>query len=644
MHLVANPAEECVVQIVGPTDNWVLERLARRLAAKLPYAEFVPWQPRPCSTARLAYYVNYALYQRPSGLLDVGFFTHRDDTQRFLERAWAMDCCVCMSRQYADWLKGQGVHTVVHISMGFDAYRYRPRLVLGVVGRLDHPRKGGHLVERLRQLPFVDVQVTDGHVAATQLADFYQGIDYVLITATVEGGPLCLLEGLAMGKPVLAPTGVGMVPEFDDTVSIRRYPAGDAEALVQLVTECYEQKCRSSRMVQARTWDRWAEDHHRVFAEILRSRGLPVPEPAPAFRFGLLGEVNVPLGIDIEPIENAVDQAAAHLFYGRVEPARAVLEDAVRTYPFLAELRDSLPLASSGPAVPRPITALQATVPPASTLASTQAPSASPEPSRSEPALSLIVAVLESYEVVRRQLLHLERILTPDCELILVDDGSVPSLEATCASVPRTFRFTLHRTGDRRPWTQPRARNIGADLARATKLLFFDIDHIVTPEIIAQCLTYTGDKLHWVRRPGILDAEGKVVTDKDTLRGHGLTDQAEGVHPNSFLIRKALFQRLGGYDERFCGRYGGDDLDFNRRYDQLCQQGVARPAEVQGAGYFFPDPAYVPELFHSLRRTVGSGHPPVDSDENMPNPAPLFVSATGGDSSKTPPSSAEVYR
>ena len=42
--------------------------------------------------------------------------------------------------------------------------------------------------------------------------------------------------------------------------------------------------------------------------------------------------------------------------------------------------------------------------------------------------LSLIVSVLESYEVVRRQLLHLSRLLTPECELILVDDGSEPSL------------------------------------------------------------------------------------------------------------------------------------------------------------------------------------------------------------------------
>ncbi len=215
--------------------------------------------------------------------------------------------------------------------------------------------------------------------------------------------------------------------------------------------------------------------------------------------------------------------------------------------------------------------------------------------------LSLIVSVLDSHEVVRRQLLHLGRILPPGCELILVDDGSEPSLQAVCDSIDKSFCFRLHRTNDSRPWTQPRGRNIGASLARAPKLLFFDIDHIVSADVIDHALTYGGDKLHWQRLPAMLDEQGSIVTDHKALAEYGAIDGTPSVHGNSFVIRRALFDLLGGYDERFCGRYGGDDIDFNRRYGELCKFGLACPEEVRGTGYVYPEPAQDrTDSFHGL--------------------------------------------
>jgi hypothetical protein len=117
-----------VLQIVGPTDNWILEHLARRLATKLPYATFVPWKPRLTERAKIAYYVNYALYHRPSGLIDVARFTH-DEAHQLLERARAAQHCVCMACLYADRLGADGIQNFTHIPMAFDYYRYRPLLV-----------------------------------------------------------------------------------------------------------------------------------------------------------------------------------------------------------------------------------------------------------------------------------------------------------------------------------------------------------------------------------------------------------------------------------------------------------------------------------------------------------------------------------
>jgi hypothetical protein len=335
--------DRVLVQVVGPTDGWILERLARRLAAKLPYAEFVVWKPRR-DIGGIAYYVNYALYEAPSGLIDVGLFTHCEDEGQFLKRARSVDFCVSMSRQYADWLRGRGVKAVAHIPMGVDLLQYRPRLVLGVFGLLDHPRKGRQLVDRVGELPFVHVLVTDGRVPEHELPDLYQQVDYVLIPATVEGGPMSLLEGLAMGKPVIAPEGVGMVPEFDDRRHIRRYKAGDADALIHVVTDCYKEKLDRARLVQDRSWDRWAEAHHQLFMTLLKKRGLAPREPGPAFRFGMLGELEAPYGVDVGELETAVDRAARHLFYGRHRQAREILNEVAPKYPCVEKLLATIPL------------------------------------------------------------------------------------------------------------------------------------------------------------------------------------------------------------------------------------------------------------------------------------------------------------
>jgi predicted glycosyltransferase involved in capsule biosynthesis len=154
--------------------------------------------------------------------------------------------------------------------------------------------------------------------------------------------------------------------------------------------------------------------------------------------------------------------------------------------------------------------------------------------------------------------------------------------------VKKSADFFLHFTHDRRPWTQPKARNIGARLARAEKLLFFDIDQIITSEVLWECLHYQGDKLHWFSWPGILDERGSIVTDKKILTEYGLRILVPTVHANSFMIRREIFDRLGGYSERHCGKYGGHDIALNERYFRLCRQARALPDDIRGEGFVFP--------------------------------------------------------
>jgi glycosyltransferase involved in cell wall biosynthesis len=332
-----------MVQVVGPADGWILERLGRRLEAKLPYATYSVGEPDRALGEGIAYYVNYAIFKGETSFIDVGFFTHLEDSHDFLGRARDMDWCVCMSKKYADWLREQGVEHVTHIPMGFDYYRYRARLVLSVIGKLDHPRKGRQLVERVRELPFVEVVTTEGQIDDEQLRHVYQSTDYVLIPATIEGGPMSLLEGLAMGKPVIAPDDVGMVPEFGEMPNLRRYRTGDFESLAEVLRACYEEKAATTRLVADRTWDRWAEDHHKLFKRLLKERGIPMPEPAPGFRFGMMAELDIPPKLDVTKLETTLDSAARHLYFGRYREVRAEIEGVIREFPFAEKLLETIP-------------------------------------------------------------------------------------------------------------------------------------------------------------------------------------------------------------------------------------------------------------------------------------------------------------
>lgn len=235
--------------------------------------------------------------------------------------------------------------------------------------------------------------------------------------------------------------------------------------------------------------------------------------------------------------------------------------------------------------------------------------------------LSIIIPVLNSHEVVRRQLLHFERMaksysgLGEDTELIIVDDGSDPPIENT-SNLP----VTILQTNDKRPWTWALARNAGARIAKGEYLLMFDVDHIITPFALRFVRNFTGHKVQFIREIGVLDEEGKLTQDRDVLAQYGLP-QGNGLTigplPNNFAMRKDLFWELGGYREDLVERaypQGEDRLfkktwyEYQRRTGNFCDP--HRPKI-----YCFPtgkmvgDVDYNPmNLFHNLSRKTNRNH------------------------------------
>lgn len=224
--------------------------------------------------------------------------------------------------------------------------------------------------------------------------------------------------------------------------------------------------------------------------------------------------------------------------------------------------------------------------------------------------LSIVIAVLDSHEIVRRQMLHLERIGLPqEVELIIVDDGSDPPLE-----LPSWVRVL--RTNDHRPWTWALARNAGARQASGAYLLMTDIDYILPREAIGDAVAFEGDRMAFRRELAVLDENGVMTQELDVLRQYGATEERLKKlrlphHPNSFVMKKSLFFELGGYREDLVGRPypQGEDSKFKEKWDEWRDAGRVTSSEHLPMIYMFPNGKYCGDvdsnpfgLFHRLTR------------------------------------------
>lgn len=152
-------------------------------------------------------------------------------------------------------------------------------------------------------------------------------------------------------------------------------------------------------------------------------------------------------------------------------------------------------------------------------------------------------------------------------KLVLVDDGSENAPAAIVGRPAGIPEVEIYRVLENRPWHQHAARNLGAHVAPDGWLLMTDMDHVLS-EASARALFKRINQ-------GALD-EGTIYTldrvEADT--GLSTTDGAGNPkpHPNSFVLTRELYWRIGGYDEDYCGVYGTDGL-FKQRAFKIGRRG-----------------------------------------------------------------------
>jgi hypothetical protein len=132
--------------------------------------------------------------------------------------------------------------------------------------------------------------------------------------------------------------------------------------------------------------------------------------------------------------------------------------------------------------------------------------------------------------------------------VIVVDDCSPtwPALPNVRQAGIASFR--LYRTLKDIPWNWLFCRNLGVQETQTEWLLMTDMDHVM-PEATLRGLLERSFSPELVYRLSRIDAPN-------------LTPYKP--HPNTFFMTKAMFDRIGGYDERMSGYYGTDG-EWNKR-------------------------------------------------------------------------------
>jgi glycosyltransferase involved in cell wall biosynthesis len=212
----------------------------------------------------------------------------------------------------------------------------------------------------------------------------------------------------------------------------------------------------------------------------------------------------------------------------------------------------------------------------------------------------LISVVVPTYNACCRLKSTLESVLaqtTPPLEIVVVDDGSTDDTKQVCEAFGAAIIYVSLSNGG-----QQRARNRGVERAAGEWIAFLDHDDLWHPQYLAELAefhgghafdlvfcdsltireegtassTLKGTRFTAFAPVGYWESMGLKTTERwSVLERYGYAEYL-GFHPaqpSVMTIRKDLFQRLGGYDERMRGS-SAENFEFELRALQVARVGL----------------------------------------------------------------------
>jgi len=280
-------------------DDRVIPRFSRYLSEQLGWSLTAVPDPNAEIIYLSGYFEKTQLRSGWPKIPVAAYFTHYETSppnnakaKLFDDMAKRVDLRIATAPMYADYLQQFGDTALINPPVERDKFIIadRPQKLTAGFSGYTYPngRKGENIAQTLTAVKGVEWKASGrGWPVPTKkydwkdMATFYQSLDILVITATVEGVPMPPLEALACGVSVVIPRGVGLLDELPDIDGIHRYKAGDAKQAAQALRDAMEARNSVNRQALRRatepyTIEAWCEGHSAAFQQL----AAPIAPPA----------------------------------------------------------------------------------------------------------------------------------------------------------------------------------------------------------------------------------------------------------------------------------------------------------------------------------------------------------------------------
>ena len=188
----------------------------------------------------------------------------------------------------------------------------------------------------------------------------------------------------------------------------------------------------------------------------------------------------------------------------------------------------------------------------------------------SSPKVSIIIINYNGKELLEKCLESLYKVDYDNFEIILVDNNST---DGTMEFVTKNYpSIIIIKLDSNKGFAEP--NNIGSKIAKGEYLLFLNNDTVVTPDFISKMIKVVeNDKKIGICQSLLLKPDGSIDSSGDFIDKLGIVYNSKtktkeireisSARGASMLIRKKIFDELGGFDEKFF--FSFEDVDLGWR-------------------------------------------------------------------------------